>query len=80
MEIRLMTPSQRRTAASPQEEECLAMLGGMTIYRKETPGKKVRSMPVETEMERLQLVEEKIRSTIIAERKKEADEPWSTKG
>ena len=58
MEIRSMTPSQRRTAASPKEEECLAMLGWMTIYRKETPGKKVRSVPVETEMDRLKLVEE----------------------
>ena len=45
-----MTPPKRSHAATP-EEECLAMLGGMTIYKKETvellvsAGLKVKMMP-----------------------------------
>ena len=55
---RKASPPPKRSHATIPEEECLAMLGGMTIYKKE-------AVELSKEFETLKLVEEKIKSTIL---------------
>ena len=56
------------------------MLGGMTIYRNEKSGKKGGIEPMNKGLENLKLVEDKIKSTIQASRRKEKEEPKSNRG
>ena len=74
-----VSSSQRKTT-SIQEEECLTMLGGMTIYRNEKSGEKGGIEPMNKGLENLKLVEDKIKSTIQASRRKEKEESKSTRG
>ena len=51
-----------------------------TIYRNETSGKEVGIEPMNKGLESLKLVEDKIKSTMQGSRRKEKEEPKSTRG
>ena len=79
-EARKMQKMERRTVPPPkmshatsQDEECLAMLGGLTLYKKE-------AVELSKEFETLKLVEEKIKFTIQNAKKKDEEEPRGNTG
>ena len=61
-------PPTKMSHPTTQDEECLAMLGGLTLYKKD-------AVELSKEFETLKLVEERIKFTIKNARKKDEEEP-----